>query len=99
MGPDDPARWFGGNPDPDRRAPVKRLLYNNRGTAKSAGVLAWLLWFVLALGCRAQVVTLANNNSQVVIDTSSSSGMFSWMVDGRQQISQQWFWFRVGSGP
>lgn len=45
----------------------------------------------------AQIVTLTDNNSVARINTSSSAGMFDWIVDGSDQLAQQWFWFRVGA--
>ena len=49
---------------------------------------------------QAQVITLSHNNSVAQINTSSSAGLFNWLVDGSDQLAQQWFWFRAGaSGP
>ncbi len=49
---------------------------------------------------RAQIITLTDNNSVVRVDTGSSAGMFNWMVEGQNQLAQQWFWYRVGAtGP
>ncbi|MFZ0828695.1 MAG: PEP-CTERM sorting domain-containing protein [Verrucomicrobiia bacterium] len=31
------------------------------------------------------------------INTSSQQGMYSWTVEGQQQLAQQWFWYRIGS--
>jgi hypothetical protein len=48
----------------------------------------------------AQIITLVNNNSIAQIDTGSQAGMFNWVVDGQNQLAQQWFWYRVGGvGP
>ncbi len=48
----------------------------------------------------AQIATLQDANSTVSINNSSQTGMYSWAVDGQNQLSQQWFWYRVGSsGP
>ena len=46
----------------------------------------------------ADVFTLLDDNSEVGIDTESSDGVFSWLVDGVDHLYQQWFWYRVGSG-
>jgi hypothetical protein len=32
------------------------------------------------------------------VDLSTSAGMNSWAVEGLNQLNQQWFWYRVGSG-
>jgi hypothetical protein len=45
-------------------------------------------------------ITLSNNNSVVQINPTSEDGMFSWTVDGTNQMYQHWFWLRQGSsGP
>jgi hypothetical protein len=44
----------------------------------------------------AQIVTLADGNSVVQINTGSQAGMFNWSVDGVNQLSQQQFWYRIG---
>jgi len=45
-------------------------------------------------------VTLVDNGSSVVIGPTTQSGMYQWNVNGVNQLSQQWFWFRVGNdGP
>lgn len=41
------------------------------------------------------VVTLEDRNSVVNLDNASSAGMTDWVVDGTDQLFQQWFWFRV----
>jgi hypothetical protein len=45
----------------------------------------------------AAVHLLTHNNSTVEIDDASAAGMFNWTVDGVDQMSQQWFWYRIGS--
>lgn len=42
--------------------------------------------------------TLVDGNSSAVIDASSQSGMSSWLVDGINQMHQQWFWYGIGTG-
>jgi hypothetical protein len=44
------------------------------------------------------VTVLADLNSTVRIDPDSQAGTFDWVVDGVDQLSQQWFWYRIGSG-
>jgi hypothetical protein len=39
--------------------------------------------------------TLTNGNSTVNINPNSSSGVYNWVVDGTDQLFQQWWW--VGS--
>lgn len=57
--------------------------------------------FVLSvLWGHAQIITLTDINSVAQINTASQAGMFNWIVDGQDQLAQQWFWYRVGAaGP
>ncbi len=56
--------------------------------------------FVASFGASAQIVTLSDGNSQAHVNVGSQAGMYNWIVDGQDQLAQQWFWFRVGStGP
>ncbi|MGZ6250162.1 MAG: PEP-CTERM sorting domain-containing protein [Syntrophales bacterium] len=51
-------------------------------------------------GVQATTVTLSDFNSTATIDTASSAGMTSWVVDGSPMLFQQWFWYRIGNtGP
>jgi PEP-CTERM motif-containing protein len=43
------------------------------------------------------VLTVTNHNSTIQVDGGSSAGMFTWTVDGVDQMFQQSFWFRVGA--
>jgi len=45
--------------------------------------------------CQAQIVTLNNANSSASINFGSQAGMFNWIVDGHNQLNQQWFWYRM----
>jgi hypothetical protein len=40
---------------------------------------------------------LTDGNSVATVDPFSQAGMFSWKVQGQEQLHQQWFWFRVGN--
>jgi hypothetical protein len=42
--------------------------------------------------------TFSNNNSTVTIVPTSQAGMNSWVVDGVDELAQQWFWYSIGSG-
>jgi hypothetical protein len=55
------------------------------------------LIFALNGAARADEVTLTHGNSVVLLDTSISMGVYSWTVDGVDQLSQHWFWYRVGN--
>jgi len=62
-------------------------------------VLAMSSAVALCSVSQAQIQTLADNNSTAQINPNSQSGMFNWFVDGQNQLSQQWFWYRVGLAP
>lgn len=48
----------------------------------------------------AAPISLDDLNSHVDIDPAAPSGMYNWVIDGTDQLFQQWFWYRVGStGP
>jgi hypothetical protein len=42
---------------------------------------------------------LVDNNSVVLIQPNTQAGMYSWRVEGWEQVNQQWFWYGVGNGP
>lgn len=42
-------------------------------------------------------VTLTDQNSSMSIDPDTQAGAYSWIVDGQNQLYQQWFWYRVGT--
>lgn len=55
---------------------------------------------LLPLAGHGQIVTLTDNNAVARIDVGSSAGMYDWEVQGLRQLTQQWFWYRIGnSGP
>ncbi len=46
------------------------------------------------------LITLQSGNSVVRINPTDNQGVFSWKVDGVEELYQQWFWLRQGSsGP
>lgn len=69
------------------RSPVKALL---------AGVVC-LAFQAIVTQSEAQTYTLTDNNSRVQIDVGTQTGMYTWSVDGQDQLYQQWFWYRVGT--
>jgi len=56
-----------------------------------------LLSIFLSPSAHAWKFILADGNSSVTIDTGTDEGMHNWIVDGQNQLYQQWFWFRAGS--
>src|SRR5437762_12525225 len=51
----------------------------------------------VALG--ASVVTLTSGNSSATVDLGSQAGMSQWLINGQNQLNQQWFWYRVDNDP
>jgi hypothetical protein len=60
-------------------------------------ILPVLFLFVAASVAEGATFTLTDKNSTAQIETEAQSGMFNWLVDGQDQVFQQWFWFRVGN--
>lgn len=53
-----------------------------------------------ATNAHAAIYTLTHDNSSLTVDDSTFNGISSWLVDGTEQLSFQWFYYRVGStGP
>jgi len=52
---------------------------------------------LLIFAASAQAAFLTSGNSTADINTSTN--MFNWVVDGRDQAYEQDWWIRVGSGP
>lgn len=46
---------------------------------------------------RAQITTLSSGTSVAQVNPNSQAGMFSWAVQGQNQLAQQWFWYRIGN--
>ena len=47
-----------------------------------------------------QVVTLTSGNSSATVDLGSQAGMGNWLINGQNQLNQQWFWYRIdGDAP
>lgn len=66
------------------------------GNLLKVGIVAVALT-LLASPAAAITVTMNHGNSSAVIETGGAEpGMTSWIVDGRQMMYQQWFWYRVG---
>src|SRR4051794_31472513 len=57
---------------------------------------ALLTGLILATAANADVI-LSDGNSVAKIDPASSNGMYYWGVQGQNQLSQQWFWYRAGA--
>ncbi len=69
---------------------------------RNAGIAVLLAACVLLGSASVQAVPipLDDLNSHAEIDIDSQSGVFSWKVDGIENLRKQWFWFRIGDlGP
>jgi len=47
----------------------------------------------------ANPYTWSSGNSSMTVDYLTGGGLTSWTVDGNNQVSQQWFYYRTGGGP
>jgi hypothetical protein len=71
------------------------------GTVSMRGAVLVLAVVGVVMTCEAQIYTINNKNSSAQIDVASGpGGVFNWVVDGVDQLNQQWFYYRAGSaGP
>jgi hypothetical protein len=67
-------------------------------TVKASSLAIMLATVLLSPATHAQVVTLEDGNSSAMVNVNSSAGMSQWLVNGVNNLNQQWFWFGVGSG-
>lgn len=51
---------------------------------------------LMAATAVGELLTLQDKNSVVTIDTGGQAGVYDWKVNGVNQLSQQWFWYRIG---
>ena len=57
-------------------------------------------WWRLCRHHKSQAtITLTDQNSTVLIDPTSQAGSYAWIVDGTNNLYQQWFWYRNGNDP
>ena len=69
----------------------------NTTTRIALASVATLATGALAGTAAADLIEIADQNSSVQVDTSSSAGAYEWLVDGTNQLAQQWFWYRIGN--
>lgn len=77
----------------------KKAMQSSKSLVKMVSALLGCV--VLAVSSQAAPVTpvqLQDGNSTAWIDVDSDMGMYAWNVDAINMLSQQWFWYRVGSG-
>lgn len=56
-----------------------------------------LLLSTLAVPAFAAPASLSDGNSSISVDPSTSHILTGWLVDGKNQLSMQSFWYRVGA--
>src|SRR4051812_33817289 len=62
--------------------------------------LIWLLALqTFTWQADGQILVLADGPFQAGIDLNRSAGMFFWNFYGRNQLNQDWFWYRIGNNP
>ena len=54
---------------------------------------------VVAWPATATLYLLEDLNSSSLVDDGSDEGMSTWLVEGTDNLFQQWFWIRFGDGP
>jgi hypothetical protein len=54
---------------------------------------------VSATAVKAQIIGLHDGNSTASVNLGSQAGMYSWTINGQNQLNQQWFWYRVDGDP
>ena len=64
----------------------------------AVGLLGMAIGLGLVAAPAMAATTLTDDNSTALIDLSSSAGLSSWKIDGKEHLNQQWFWYRVGPG-
>lgn len=52
---------------------------------------------VMAAPAAGGIMDLADDNS--LVSVSTTAGVLDWIVDGTEQLSRQWFWYRIGDDP
>src|SRR5579884_670489 len=73
---------------------IKKLKH----TGKASSLAIMLAAVLLSPASQAQVVTLQDGNSSALVNVNSSAGMSQWLVNGINNLNQQWFWYSVGEG-
>lgn len=68
-----------------RQAGLRRVVF----------LMAWAAWAVAS----THAITLSDANSTAVFDPTTQAGQQNWVVDGVNQLKQQWFWYRIDGNP
>jgi hypothetical protein len=78
---------------------MKRLtIHARRGFLPICTAISLLALTGLVCPTSGQIIPLVSGNSSALVDTGTQNGMFNWSVEGVNQLFQQWFWYRIGSG-
>lgn len=75
------------------------MIRSNGVALRSGTLILTLAVLTIALQSRAQIYTMADQNSVAQIAPNSQAGMFDWRVQGQNELYQQWFWFALNNGP
>jgi len=70
---------------------------SNRAGGISRSLTSVFVFMALILQIRAQVYTLTDANSTATVSPNTQAGMSSWVVDGVNQLNQQWFWYALNN--
>lgn len=65
-------------------------------TLSAAMALALLLALVPHAAATSYTISHVNSSATVCVNDCALPGMTDWIVDGRDQLYQQWFWYRIG---
>ena len=64
------------------------------------GTLVLALLIISAVQSKAQIYDISAANASLQINLSSpNAGLSDWMLNGVNQLQQQWFYYSIGSGP
>ena len=66
--------------------------------AANVVVLAIALMVLAAVAplANGEIIALENGNSSSIVETDTSMGLWSWMVDDVEHVSQYWTWYSLG---
>ena len=74
------------------------FVFNGKRIVSLFAVLFVSAALVSPSASQAATWTLTDANSVAIMNLDDAAGMYHWSVDGYNQLTQQWFWYRIGSG-
>src|ERR1700744_1997385 len=75
---------------------------DQRGIHQSAAIVSLIAFLLIipALQSNAQITNLVARNTSLQVDLGGpNAGLSDWMVNGVNQLNQQWFYYSVGGSP